>query len=295
MGGKVDIKAALVRCLESSGQHTAAAKLDTCGSWYMQTCPECGAEVQPKQERCRLRVCPDCMRFEVRKRYAVLLPTVKAISRKRGLWRLITLTLRNPGDRDPRRIRRQLQQCGRAVRKLWRNLLSKAGQSTGAIAGFEVGPSGNVHVHILHFGSYVPWKDLRKQWHRLTGSFVVDVRRCRGNDEAGLLKSVAEVTKYLCDPSKTDARLVAAINLAARGLRLYRTYGTLFDLTDDTYEHKHPTCPACLYNGPMNHGRALAAVEVGAIETGCAYVTFTGCRAPPLTLHHLLPGIFEPG
>lgn len=286
---------AVVRCLVSSGQEAAAGLLSRCGSWYMSTCPECGIDIVPKQNRCRLRICPDCAAREARKRFGVLRSEVLHLNtHKRGKWRLLTLTMRNPPDGcRANRIGAQLRSCGQAMYKLWRNILSKAGPSAGAIAGFEVGPSGNVHVHVLHFGDFVSWAQVRKLWRRLTTAYVIKIQGIKGTARQTLMGALAECTKYLCDPTKTDARIVAAVNLATRRLRCYRTYGSLLALADKDFEAPRAQCPACFYEGPMNRGRALCVEEADAWFSSVPYVRKTGSRYPIDKLKHVLPGLFD--
>jgi hypothetical protein len=284
---------ALARCLVASGQDSAAARLSGCGTWYMQECPECGVEVAPKQTFCRLRVCPDCAAREARKRFAVLRPAVVDLNtNKRGTWRLITLTLRNPpGPKDALWLEYCMRRVGKALYKLWRNILRKAGPWSGAIAGIEVGPSGNVHAHVLHFGDFVDRRRVAREWKRITGAYIVDIRRVRGNDLDALMGALAECTKYICNPTKTDARLLAQVNLATRRFRCFRTYGTMFDQTDPDFENAPATCPACLYTGPMNRGRHLCWQEADAWLSGLPYVRRTGSRAPPSQQTNIFKGL----
>lgn len=286
-------KSAVVRCLKASGQVSAGKRLDRCGTWYMQECPECGAEVGPKQRFCKVRVCPTCAARESAKRFAVIRSTVIDLNdNKRGMWRMITLTAVNPYDGgDPARLERQLKACGKALYKLWRNVLSKAGPWAGAAAGLEVGPSGNVHVHILHFGDYVQFKGVQNTWRRIMKAHRIKIRKVRGNDRLTLLGAAAEVTKYLCDPNKTDARIVASANKASRRLRCYRTYGSLFNKADNEFECTSTECPVCLHDGMMNEGRGVCPEEADAWLCGMSYVRRTGSKYPESLLFQTLPGL----
>jgi hypothetical protein len=149
-----------------------------------------------------------------------------------------------------------------------------------------------VHVHVLHFGDFLSWAHVRKTWRRLTTAYVIKIQGIKGNAQQTLMGALAECTKYLCDPTKTDARVVAAVNLATRRLRCYRTYGSLLALGDD-FESVKLACPACLYDGPMGHGRELCDQEADAWLSSVPYVRKTGSGSPLSKLRHVLPGLFD--
>lgn len=287
------LRAAVIRCLRASGQDAGADRMEKCGNWYMAECPECHCEVSPREDFCHVRICPDCAARESKRRFAVALSTIHMLNdRKRGMFRFITLTSRNPYDGgDIGRLEKQLKQAGKAIYKLWRNVLSKAGPNAGALAGIEVAPGGMVHVHVLHFGDYVNFKGVQKTWHRLMGAFWIKIAKVRGNDREALHEALAECTKYLCDPRKAGPKMAAHANKASRRLRCYRTYGTLFELGAREMDAHHLTCPACLYEGPMNRGRSVSWQEADAWLSGLPNVRRTGSRAPPSLQAEVFKGL----
>jgi len=270
--------------------------MEKCGNWYMAECPECGVEVNPRQDYCHVRICPDCAARESKRRFGAAVETLHNLNdRKAGKFRFITLTSRNPYDGgDISRLEKQLKQAGKAIYKLWRNVLSKAGPNAGALAGIEVAPGGMVHIHVLHFGDYVNFKGVQKTWLRLMGAFWIKIEGIRGNDRETLHKALAECTKYLCDPRKAGPKMAAHANKASRRLRCYRSYGSLFQLGARDMDPHYMTCPACEYEGPMNKGRPVSDAEADCIDNNICNARKTGSALPHDVLSRVLPGLFDP-
>jgi len=127
-----------------------------CGSWK---CSDCG----PRKAR------------RLRKRLLATTPT-----------RLITLTLRHDPTLSPRDA---LAVANHAWSILWRRYRRKFGnRAVGYAKIVELQKNGTPHLHILAEMPFIHTRALSADWQRLTGAFIVDIRR---------VKSQRGVAKYL--------------------------------------------------------------------------------------------------
>jgi hypothetical protein len=125
------------------------------------------------------------------------------------------------------------------------------------ICGFEVTYSAargwHYHVHVLAFRkAWFPQEELSKQWQRITGSMVVDIREVKGRDVgAGL----SEVLKYCFKPADVAVIGVQQVRewLDMKGARFGETIGDLvhWKLEDEAHAGDYDQltvgspCPDC--------------------------------------------------
>ena len=138
-----------------------------CGSWR---CSGCG----PRKAR------------RLRKRLLLTTPT-----------RLITLTLRP----DPAMTAsQQLAVANRSWSILWRRYRRKFGpRAVGYAKIVELTKAGTPHLHILAEMPFIHARALSADWQRLTGAFIVDVRRVKSQRGVAIYLS-SYLTKALNVP-----------------------------------------------------------------------------------------------
>lgn len=145
---------------------------------------------------------------------------------KSGPCRFLTLTMKHSNRPLAQQIDR-IYACFRRLRRTKPWLRSV----TGGAAVLEVKhawktDTWHVHLHCLLHGRYLPHRDLKAEWWRITGdSNVVDIRAVPNADSAAKY-----ITKYISKPitstiiNKPDA--LAELIAACRRRRLVLTWGT---------------------------------------------------------------------
>lgn len=174
------------------------------------------------RQRCKSRLCPYCGR----RRSMQLRGTMIEAVRKLDSPRFVTLTLRS----SAAPLRDQVQQVNRAFATLRRTDLWKR-NFTGGVYVVEVTFNRHTlqwhpHIHVIVDGQFVPQKDLKSAWERVTGgSTIVDIRKCH---------SIKSAVDHLCtyttksqDASHVPSEFLAEWADAMHGLRMASTFGTL--------------------------------------------------------------------
>jgi hypothetical protein len=101
------------------------------------------------------------------------------------------------------------------------------------VLALEVGPGGNVHLHLLVYGEFLPQAMLQSLWSAVVGDLaIVDVRSVRGSE--GLRGAIAYVLKYVLKGE--SGRLprpehAAAVEYALRNVRRVEIGGALRTVT----------------------------------------------------------------
>lgn len=134
--------------------------------------------------------------------------------RKAAVWRrvaiagdperFITLTLREVPAWQAKRAAEKMK---RAWAKLVQRIRRKWGECEYLLV-FELTKKGTPHIHMLQRGCYIPQAWLSEQWCKLTGSYIVDIRRVRNKADVGNY-----ITKYL-------GKSVGEVSSALHGLRI---------------------------------------------------------------------------
>lgn len=127
----------------------------------------------------------------------------------------------------------------------------------GGFASIEVGPHGNLHIHVLRYGAFHRSEDIRAALAHLGIKWTFDKCIRTGKDFTG---AVAEVAKYMTKGSTKPGRtrsthpLVSVLaELALAGCKLYRTFGNMSGLTEvdatidemQAEEDRRWSCPHC--------------------------------------------------
>ncbi len=205
---------------------------------YTLKCDDCGYE-RAKIFFCGLRICPECARRFAGSLFHQIMDIVGEINanRKRG-WsiKLITLTLKKgEGWPDMHQLRAMVKAMGRYLPELWNSYLREDG--AGAVASMEIGPSGNVHAHLVYYGPFIPKKELSQRWSEITGgSYILDLEMITGG------KGVWEATKYACKMRALSPGQVVDVYEALKGARRVRCYGVFYNRV---VVHPECPCPEC--------------------------------------------------
>jgi len=205
---------------------------------YTLKCDHCGYD-RVKVFFCGLRVCPECARRFAGSLFHQMMNIVGKVNahRRRG-WsvKLITLTLRkDEGWPDVEDLRAMVKAMGRYLPELWNSFLKEDG--AGVVASIEIGPSGNVHAHLVCYTPYIQKKELSRRWSEITGgSYIVDLEMITG------AKGVWEATKYACKMRALSPVQVVDVYEALKGVRRVRSYGIFYSRV---VVHPECPCPEC--------------------------------------------------
>jgi len=233
--------------LDARGLPRKAARHRDCHrSWNRWGCSSGCTRKWRVLARCEVRICPTCASRYGAKVAAELKDVLAELRASRRLpvgWRLRLVTL--PVRTERGNLAAAVQCALRALPLVWRKVLRCP--KAGAVASLEAGAQhGNVHLHLLYLGPWVDQVDLSREWKRLTGSSVVDVREVR--DAAS---GIAEVAKYATAAhlvkNPRGVEIAAELEAALHGRRRIRSYGVFYGRTTDAPEEDNPgtSCDVC--------------------------------------------------
>jgi len=116
------------------------------------------------------------------------------------------------------------------MKKAFAKLVQKIRYKTGNfeyLLVFELTKKGTPHIHMLSRGGFIPQAWLSDQWKKLTGSFIVDIRRIRRKKDVSNY-----ITKYL-------GKAIASVAEGLNGLRVVQK-SKLWDLRSDEEKSQKP-------------------------------------------------------
>ena len=225
---------------------TYKAQKATCREYVVKiACKDCG---QPYNAPlgCHLRTCPACAKEYGDRVYREILGIAKSLPIT-ATHRLRMITL---GYGTKKTMREGAEEAGKALTKIWRSNLrprlnpgklpARYGRA-GVFASIEFGAKNNsVHIHALYYGPWIDREKLQKRWKKLTGSWYVDVRMCRG------ARGIREIIKYISKGITGNDYKAYEIEKALTGTRRVITYGEFYNrkakLNEEVYQF---TCPCC--------------------------------------------------
>jgi len=217
------VKLGIYRELVESGFESHAHHLNVCGTITgVKECVHCDDRMHLDLIMCRQRfLCPTCAREHARKQRIDLEAKIKSMKLVSGYsWKMITLTIKTDGE-----YRAALKNCTQGFSKIWRMILKRP--LAAAHRSIEFAPeTGNVHVHVLYYGPYIPQADISLAWQRYTGSFVCDIRQVtdRGN---GLQEAIMEVCKYSMKFGAFKPTEIVNLWRQLKGRQMTQRYGQL--------------------------------------------------------------------
>ena len=276
--------AAIAKQLDEIGETRKAERMRLCGVVRgRRQCLECSEKQPVEVYYCGYHLlCPRCARIHAKGRRLELLDAVKGIDRVYGCrWNLLTLTVRTDGDQGAamsilrkafgdlyREVLRYswdvLEDVGAGVRQAGgrfylgkrRVFEGKDGQfwqrtrvpGTAAFRSIEFGPDNlNVHAHILLYSRFIPQAVISREWERLTGSCVLDIRQVRpkGTESITMADAVDECCKYVTKIGSLPPGEVVALWQVIRGRRLSERYGAIRGLVGNDTAWDTVPCPNC--------------------------------------------------
>jgi len=195
-------------------------------------CPNCETFFLVNQT-CKSKACPHCRKIwssQIFKKYSKSLSTFKKP-------RFITLTVRNTEDITKQDFKNCTKHFNKLVKVLGlsynpfsplRNKKEMATKQTLKLGRYiytrEVkytAESGfNLHIHCLYDGDFIPVEELSYYWEKISGSFIVDVRRI--NDAEHGLKYISKYISKGSEFGRSANAYVRFLN-ASRGMRLVQT------------------------------------------------------------------------
>jgi len=118
----------------------------------------------------------------------------------------------------------------------------------GGIYSFEATHSAeygwHLHIHSLIGSGYIDQGDLSREWQKITGACVVDIRAVQGEDKWGAIKEVvkypAKAASFLASPELVNEFLAATerVNLAYG-------FGALYRVKTRRHSEGKLRCPLC--------------------------------------------------
>lgn len=100
----------------------------------------------------------------------------------------------------------------------------------GAVAVMEIGPSGNLHFHLLVFGYFHPIKFMSQVWKQITGdSYRIDIQAVGVGTRESPRRAAGYILKYIRKPPRFET-LSGYVDywLMLKGIRRIHTYGVFF-------------------------------------------------------------------
>lgn len=174
--------------------------------------------------RCKCWTCPFCYR----KNLGQLIKQIEANPPDRFL----TLTARPGYMETPMQVYLRHRPF---IRKLFEKARRKFGKQEYAVF-CELHKSGYPHWHILQRGEFIPFKWLSATWEALTGSKIVDIRRCSNARDAARY-----VVKYVTK-SNAHARIDPRFRIVtfSKHFRGARQRNRLHPAWTVEYDRRHP-------------------------------------------------------
>jgi len=121
--------------------------------------------------------------------------------------RFITLTARPQEGKSKREMCKEMKH---AFAQLVQKYRRKYGEFE-YLCAWELTKQGTPHVHILQRGSFIPQADLSKDWCNRTGSFIVDVRKVKSQEQVARY-----VTKYLTKTLGETSEVLSGLRIVQK-------------------------------------------------------------------------------
>jgi len=135
-------------------------------------------------------------------------------------WKFITLSLKPSPD-----LEHDIDKIGNSFNNLWRTYLNVPGVS--AFKTIQVGQNRNVHIHLLYFGPFVCFSELKDMWLNYTGdSCVVNVKSI-DMEPNKKIESLKKRINYQLKYPEIDIELLVEWFKATKGKHLIKSYGQL--------------------------------------------------------------------
>jgi len=244
------------------------SRLKNCNNKYVLIeCRNCGQKYLIPLH-CGMRTCPECAKRFSNNLADDIWNIVRdlPITRYKKL-RHVVLTFGTEGG-----LERRVRKAFNAWRKIWNAHLK--GKGNGAFVFLEFGGKNrSVHLHILFYGEYIPYSELKRWWFELTGKFIVHVNLVQGR---GAVKEVCKyVSKGLGEDSEEDYKIESSLF----GHRRVRRYGLFRGKRLIMNRLKCPVCGGYAWKRLENgEGKPLIfdASDIRKLEIGVFLLAYKG-------------------
>jgi hypothetical protein len=217
---------------------------------------------------CSLRICPDCAARQTARFAARYIPKCVELAMQGGSYRLrhivFTTTVDLTSD-TPENIRKQVNRFAKLPKRAL-NRVAKIGKklgrdwaTLGCIQSYEFGTDGlKLHFHIIHYGAYIPQKELSEQWHKVTkgNASVVFIRAIDNSSAESVQNDVIETLKYSVKFWKRDSEtnevqylpvnVMPHLLMVLKRSRRVKSWGVFYDLPEIKKEKFK--CESCQSN-----------------------------------------------
>ena len=227
------------------------------------------------RETCKSRICDRCAESMFRRFRDKGLSIIEDLPRD-GKRRTVFLTLTF---KTRPLTKAYIRECEKAVRRfvnifygLYYHRFNKKTEkhsktknriNCGAIAVLEIGPSGNVHFHLLAYGSFHPIKFMSKIWTNITGdSYRIDIRQVSQSTKDSPRYAIEYILKYIRKPPQFESArdYVRYLDLL-KGIRRLHTYGVFYAHIGWKSDREPFECPftgmKLWYAGPAMSGEVV--------------------------------------
>ncbi|MBA7545819.1 hypothetical protein ES705_38197 [subsurface metagenome] len=233
-----DYKQSLVVALRACKRDSDADQVAHCGEDFkVGKCLDCGAE-PAFPVTCGHRLCPDC----AARRGAILASEHEDMLKQLRYPKMLTLTFLSVVHLDKAYIK-WARNCFRKLRR--RKVMASC---WGGIYSFEATHSAeygwHLHIHSLIGSGYIDQADLSREWRKITGASIVDIRAVSGPDKWAAVKEVvkypAKAASFLGEPA-----LVNEFLLATERVNLAYGFGALYRVRSCRHSEGKMRCPVC--------------------------------------------------
>lgn len=212
------------------------SRRECCGNRFVVLeCKKCGFSYSTLLH-CGYRTCPECAKRRASKLFSEISEIIEPlpITKDRRLWHIV-LTFGVEYNLKYRAVK-----VWKAFSKVWHNLLEVKG--SGALVSLEIGGlNDSVHLHILYYGGFVGKRNLRREWHKLTGKFEVSLEPVDYKDK-GIIK---EVVKYTLKGVGGGIDKLFLYEKALFGTRRFRRFGVFRGVETRKFHIECPACKSC--------------------------------------------------
>ncbi len=193
-------------------------------AWFVQS--SVTHKLRVMSSRCKLRWCPICRDVS----RMIVTKSVEEWLRLQKYPKMITLTLSHSD--DPLQL--QIKRIYESFRKLRRRAFFER-RISGGIWFFQLKFNKDTkqwhpHIHCLVAGKFLPHRELKKLWHKITGdSYVVDIRPVK--DLEGCSNEVARYATSPADITAVDLDRAIDLYYATKHRRICGSWGSARSIT----------------------------------------------------------------
>lgn len=242
----------LISALSYCNREKVSIRVSACGTHYRTV--YCNDGCKSKfilVQRCNQNFCRYCSSvYAQRLKKLYIQPVINHhLNNKDKRYRFMFLTLTSshkPTNDLPRKLLKD-------ARKLFTTLYP--GPDQGAVYKLDIGSSGNIHLHCIVYGKYIPQQTISDLWNHIHGSPIVHIEACKSPNQAAnyCSKYLSKTTDIpdidsMSDPSEYEnsAYFIGLCCLLKGTVRtqIYRATGIFFKLRCKRIKLKS-LCPIC--------------------------------------------------